>query len=246
MERTRKGGVCIIMRDWFVFDGVDCRDFGIYAYRRDLESATPRVYDQLAIPGLSGAVLIDGKRYNNGTVSYGCIIPERGPEHLRDFRDFLLSRTGYRRLEDTFHKDEFFQAVMVETFGATVDSTGTAAKFNLTFSRKPQRFLKAGEIEQTLTANGTIFNPTFQTSRPLIRVYGLGEVGIGGITVEIEGTGSYVDIDCEIMECYTGSTSRNADVSFSGLDYPVLHAGANGITIDGPSSVVITPRWFRL
>lgn len=234
------------MRDWFIYDGVDSRDFGIYAFRREQDSAPSRVYDQMAIPGLSGTVLIDGRRYNNGSVSYGCVIPERGEKHLEDFRDFVMSRTGYNRLEDTFHKDEFYQAAVLDGFNAEQDSTGQAVKFVMTFSRKPQRFLKSGEIEETFNTRGTIYNPTYQPSRPLIRAYGTGTLGIGGVTITISGTGSYVDIDCEIMECYQGATSRNADVELSGLDYPRLLPGSNGITMSGISSVIVTPRWYRL
>lgn len=233
------------MRDHFIFDGVDSRDFQIWAFERNTDDAPNRVYDQLNIPGKSGTVLIDGKRYGNGTISYSCVIYQHGEQNLDEFRNFLMSRTGYRRLEDTFHKDEFYQAVFLESFSPT--KSDGMVKFNLNFSRKPQRFLKAGELAETFDADGTIFNPTYHPSQPLIRVTGTGTLEVGGTSITISASSGYTDIDCEIMECFRDASSRNEYVSFSGNDFPILEPGANGVVLgSGITRVRITPRWYRL
>lgn len=90
-------------------------------------------------------------------------------------------------------------------------------------------------------------NPTMFPSKPLIRIYGNGTVDITGITITVTNVSSYVDVDCELMDCYEGSVNRNKDVSFSTYDFPVLSPGPNTVRIDsGPTSIVVTPRWFRV
>lgn len=90
-------------------------------------------------------------------------------------------------------------------------------------------------------------NPTMFPSEPLARVYGSGSFEMDGVTVTVDTDGEYTDIDCELMDCYEGSTNRNNAVTFSTYDFPKLQVGENSINIiDGISGIEITPRWWRL
>lgn len=85
-----------------------------------------------------------------------------------------------------------------------------------------------------------------QTAKPLIRVYGKGIVQIGKQTIEIlKAPTEYIDIDCDIQDCFEGTVNRNSYVSLT--DFPVLGPGSNGITLGtGITKVEITPRWWIL
>ena len=90
-------------------------------------------------------------------------------------------------------------------------------------------------------------NPTPFDSQPLIRIYGTGSVEINGITITVSSVGtSYTDIDCELMDCYEGSTNRNAYVSFSTYDFPVLVPGVTDVNVidNTITAVEIKPRWW--
>lgn len=90
-------------------------------------------------------------------------------------------------------------------------------------------------------------NPTPFDSQPLIRVYGTGSVEINGITITVSAVGtSYTDIDCELMDCYEGSVNRNAYVSFSTYDFPVLVPGVTDVNVidNTITAVEIKPRWW--
>lgn len=90
-------------------------------------------------------------------------------------------------------------------------------------------------------------NPTMFPSEPLIRAYGSGSFTMNSITVTISSCTSYVDIDCELMDCYEGATNRNNNVTFSTYDFPKLQPGLNPTTINsGISYLEITPRWWRV
>lgn len=104
-----------------------------------------------------------------------------------------------------------------------------------------------GYVEVEYLTSSQMANPTLFPSEPLIRVTGTGSFEMDGVTVTVTDCDEYVDIDCELMDCYEGTTNRNADVMFSTYDFPKLQPGENDITIlDGITHIEIWPRWWRL
>ena len=97
-----------------------------------------------------------------------------------------------------------------------------------------------------LTASGTISNPTLFEAKPLIRVYGTGKLEVGSETITIsKGATEYIDIDCDIQDCYEGSENRNGLVTLT--DFPTLASGDTGIKLgSGITKVEITPRWWTV
>lgn len=232
------------MRDFFTFGSIDSRDFNAYVFEADTFSGYPMQYDALAVPGKDGDVLTTQNRYPNVQHSYACVIPTDFNVYYPQLRAALLSQIGYARLSDSIHSDEFYLAYFKEDLVPEKWRDFSTGKFALTFTRKPQRYLRTGEQITTLTTAGSIFNPTAFASQPLLRIYGAGSVGVGSDTITISAADTYTDIDCEIMEAYKGTTSKNDKVTLSGNDYPKLMPGANGITLgNGISKVEITPRW---
>lgn len=99
-------------------------------------------------------------------------------------------------------------------------------------------------VSVTVTDAMTIENPTLFDAKPLLRVYGAGTLTLGGQTITISTADVYTDIDCEMMDCFKDTVSKNGNVSFSGYDFPVIPPGRNVITMDGVTQVDITPRWW--
>lgn len=90
-------------------------------------------------------------------------------------------------------------------------------------------------------------NPTEFAASPLIRTFGAGSFTMDGVTVTIANCDSYVDIDCDLMDCYEGSINRNKDVTFSTYDFPKLQPGDNQVTVNsGITLLQMTPRWWRV
>lgn len=235
------------MRNYLVFDGGDSRDFGVYISGQGTFSSPVRSYDIRSVPGRNGDLVGSEKRLENMEITYPAFIYRNFRENLRAFRGFLLSHVGYFRLEDTYHPDEYRMALYAGGMDPDVLNRNQAGQFEITFNVKPQRFLKMGEREVTLSATGDIYNPTAFDARPLLRIYGAGEVGIGSDTITISSADVYTDIDCDIMECFKGTANRNAYVSLSGNDFPTLKPGQNNISLgSGISRVVITPRWWEV
>lgn len=102
----------------------------------------------------------------------------------------------------------------------------------------------------TQVTSATLTNPSAMPSRPLIIATGPGTVTLGDqvVTVDVEA-GVTVYIDCEMMDAYSLSggqmVSENANVSFSGNDFPTLKAGDTGVTYT-TAGLEIVPRWWRV
>ena len=232
------------MRNWLTFDGVSTKDFGVYINGAGTYNAPARSREVVSVPGRNGDLIIDNGRYENTEVTYHAFIYRDFAVNVEGLRNLLLSRTGYKRIEDTYHPHEFRLGVYSGDFAADVVEWLEAGEFDLAFNCKPQRFLKSGEDPITLTASGSILNETMQNAKPLLRVYGTGTFTISGETMTISSANVYTDIDCDLMDAYKGTTNCNGNISGS---FPVLYPGDNAVTIGGGiSRIEITPRWWVL
>lgn len=455
------------MRNYFILNGVDSRDYGVYISGQGTFSAPQKAYTFYNVPGRNGAILGSENRLENINVSYEAFIYTDFDNNIAKFRTFLLSLNGYQRLSDSYHPDEYRYAVYQGPFEPKVTKMNDSGSFVITFSCKPQRYLLSGDtvyqwepnegqevsgtsltvyapkidtsvlnwayedhgitrtaqanrttrysfkslsdinvkidgttvytapmnahvtkatanlitgslsikasvtttpttgwtlyatnvfrvsvsgwsgvnaarrlettqgsiqvgeypvypnltnfnanvenygvcydsgylyckdiaystasdfmsnqagfsVDRTLTtaqtvlitpyvpsypddfmtvsglttyetwtmkyqASNTMANPTEFPSSPLIRAYGNGVFEMDGVRITITNASTYTDIDCDLMDCYEGTTNRNNDVSFSTYDFPKLRPGENAVSIvSGITLLEITPRWWRV
>ena len=237
------------MRDFFIFGTVDSREYNAYLFENDTFSGHPMTYDAAIIPGRNGDLLTTINRYANVPHVYSCIIATEFDKYYPQLRAALLAQIGYKRLEDSLHPDEFYDACFDSEIVPIKWRDFSMGKFILTFNRKPQRFLRLGESTLSYTSSGSIMNETEFNALPLLRIYGTGSLGINSNTITITEADSYTDIDCDIMEAYKDSAvnPKNDKVILSDNDYPKLIPGVNSITLGtGITRVDITPRWFTL
>ena len=236
------------MRHGFTFDGVNSSQFAVYISGEGTFDGTARDISQVEVPGRNGSLILDNGRYKNIDLTYPAYIVSNFADNFAALRSFLLSKTSYKELADDYHSDEFRLARYKGNISPKLFQYNKAGSFNIVFDCKPQRFLVSGKTVLTLTANGSVTNPTAFDALPLIRVYGSGQLGVGSDTVTIGSHSyTYIDIDCDTQDAFYGSTNCNGLITLSGDRFPVLHNGANGITLGtGITKVEITPRWWRL
>ncbi len=235
------------MTQHLFFDGVDLNDFGALPYMGNIYASAARDYTAVSVPGRNGALIIDRGGYGNIARRWNVVFS--GPEaagNAARLRSFLTTRTGYRRIEDTLHPEEFCVGCFHGGLDSAFEENIRYVQYELEFDCKPQRFLKSGEAVTVLTASGVIVNPEPTTARPLIRVYGSGTVTVGDTSFTVASSeNAYVDVDSEIEDAYCGAVNCNALVTLS--DFPTLPPGETEITPGtGITRVEITPRWWRL
>lgn len=237
-------------KHYIVFDGKNLADWGLHLSGTGVFNSPERDIDTVEVPGRDGDLSFDNGRFKNVSITYtGSIIGDDEYDFIRkmqSLRSYVSSRIGYKRLEDTYHPEEFRLAQFTEGFD--VDEVMLqGGEFDLEFDCKPQRFLKTGEETLVFTASGSFFNDTFFPAKPLIRVYGSGQFFIGdyGVTVTKPNNVDYVDVDSDMQDCYCEAQNCNSSVVLSLNKFPVLEPGENKLSIgSGITQINITPRWY--
>lgn len=178
-----------VMRNSITFGGVNSADFGIYISGEGVFDAPKRAVEMVSVPGRNGEIAIDQGHYENIEVVYPAFNYESTMddfvERLSDFRNAIVSQIGYQRLSDTFHPDEYRMALYTEGLEIAPIMYNTAAKFELKFNCKPQRFLTSGEEAVAVTNRQVVTNPTQYEAMPLLEVEGQGNVQIGEKKISI-------------------------------------------------------------
>lgn len=203
--------------------------------------APKRDYDSIAIPGRNGELTVDNGRYHNTDGYYQCFIQEGYKDKIGVVQDWL-STVGYHRLEDIMEPNVYRMARYTGMDEKKVKDNNIA-RFDLKFDLAPQKWLKSGEETVTLSANGTLHNPTRHNAQPKITLSGNGTLTINGNTVTIADNTGEIILDSEICRAYSGTTAK--DNLMTGA-FPELIPGENTVSFTGFSSVDIEPRWWTL
>ena len=236
------------MLNYFTFNGENSTDYGIGISGSGTYNKPPRRVEKMSIPGRNGDLFLEDGSYDNLEYTYPAYIVEGLPAKIDELAAFLLSTKGYQRLEDTYHPDHFRMGVYSSGIDVATGTLNDYGRFDIAFDVKPQKYLKSGEQTRTLNGNGTIINPTKFESKPLLRVYGTGVLGINSDSITITEADEYTDIDCDAEEAYKDdyASNKNGNIVLSGTNFPVLKPGTNSVSLDGITRVIITPRWWTL
>ena len=233
------------MVNYFCYNGKYSYEYGLIVSGIKTFGSPQRKVEVLHVAGRNGDILFDEGTYDNIYVSYDVYITDNFKTKARDIRGWLLSSGGYHRLTDSYNTSYYRQATYFNSLDYDViDHLMTQGQATITFYAMPQRFLTSGSSSTSFSTSGSITNPTQFPSRPLIRAYSTGSMTINGYTITISSINAYVDIDCDTMQCYKGTTNCNGNVTID--EYPVLKSGSNTITLTSVSSIDITPRWWTL
>lgn len=235
-------------KDFLVFDGLNSLDYGLILAGPETADATQRDETPEQIPGRSGDLLLDNGRYLNQTLKYNAAIVHDFEQCFAAWKTALLSRPGYRRLEDSIHPEEFRLASFTGPILPKTTPHNRAGEFELAFNCKPQHYLKIGERPVGLGASGAVMRNPGLPALPLIRVEGSGSgtLTIDGVTVTfLSGFKGPVLLDCETQNAYYGVENKNSMIS--AVPFPTLPSGECGVYwTGGVTTVEITPRWWTL
>ena len=171
---------------YFIFDGLDTRTLpGVTVVRGQTREVPAREFDVRAIPGRNGDMLIDGRKYPNIEITYHVMMRENVEATFRQLSGFLMSRTNYCKLADSWSADEYYMAYVSQPILPTVSRGEGEGAFEVVFNRKPQRFLTSGDTPAEITSGGLVYleNPTYFPARPQITLKAKG-TGSNAITIQ--------------------------------------------------------------
>lgn len=244
------------MRDFdsldFYLDGDSAFHNGIVLQSHIVFSEPKPRVETIPIAGRNGDLHRYDGSYDNITGEAECYVAGLGvhsgkvSDMVARTNAWLLNKAGYRRLETSYEPYIYRMARVVA--GAVLDARlNRVAPFSLLFDCKPQKYLLDGEQVTPIRVSGNkIYNPTIFESKPLLRVYGNGNgtITIGEHVVSLQSISEYVDIDCELMDAYKGTSSKNR---YMVGDFPTIAGGAVVVSWSGGvTGIDITPRWWML
>lgn len=235
-----------VVYEYLTFDGTSSRDFEVWISGNGTFDAPERDVESIEIPGRNGDLHIDNERFRNISITYPAFITKDFRHNFDAFKAYMLSKRGYKRLEDSYHPDYYRLASYKNALSPDMAPLNRAGSFDIVFDCDPRRFLKSGEIVYTSTPSSrisTMKNPTLYTAKPLLEVDQVGTITINGIRIIVSAAPTI--IDCDIEEAYYGAINRNGDITLMDGKFPSLVPGNN--TIDHTMSTLkITPRWWTI
>lgn len=255
-----------------IYNGQHSDLMGLLISGVDNYGAPERIVTEYQIPGANGTYVVDSGAYGNKTRVYNAAIyRERDMEgRMATIKRWLLPDGDYHRLEDSYAPDVYRMARC--TGGLSTEGIGPNLrniKFPITFSCRPEKFLKSGESPVTVSPIGAVTslaNPTGFPATPMLSirpesttdsiqiVFRRENTIYGTVTVTAPSTVRTILIDCETTEAWFDDApgeSANQLVEISGR--PVLNEDMTRVSRELPAplqssgaQISITPRWWRL
>ena len=243
-------------RGLLVYSGESLGDYGMVVAETPVFEMPTRKNKVYEVPGRNGAIIFQEDSWSDVTRSYKVWLAKDGfgdlTTKVHAFSAFLNSITGYQRLEDDFEPDVLRLAYYNGGNNITNDLL-QYGETTLTFTCRPERFLKAGESVIDVTGSGAylldLFNPTRFESKPLIKLFGSGKVKIslGTNLMNVDITSSYITLDSDTMNATKSSINMNDKVSGNYIKIP---SGSSQLAIMNNggtwSQMQITPRYFTI
>ena len=236
-----------IVDHYFIFDGKSSLDFSAIIDGNQTFTSAERDIEEFQIPGRNGNLTIDNGRFKAQRINYDGFIVKDFENNVEALRNFLTKDSQYHRLEDTIHPDEYRLAMYAGPFSPKVIFL-EAGSFTITFTARPERFLKSGEKEILVPAGGVrLYNPSFFTAKPIILVEsGAGAINVGEIIITLTANPGNTIIDCETEDAYRGSASMNQFIERTTGGFPALPPGETTASCDEGMVVHIIPRWWKI
>jgi len=230
----------------FVFNGVSSDAFNIRVTKYPDYDIPQRAVTKITVPGRNGDLIQDTGAYSNFRKEYDLYFNAK--QHgfhatARNVALWLCGVGGYARLEDSYDPDVFLLA-RVDNQQEISNWMNYMGRLTVDFDCKPQRYLKVGEEEMSLTSGEDIFN-AWMPCYPIFKLTGNGTLNVNGNTIGISNNlNKTIVIDCETQNAYTGAENRNGDIYVTG-EFPFLVSGENEITFNNSSCSMI-PNWWTL
>lgn len=146
--------------NYFIYNGHSSEEFNIKVEKWPNLEVPTRVVEKVSVPGRNGDLLLDTGAFSNVEMEYEIYFNAKKEgffEISKDILRWLLSSRGYLRLEDSYDPDIYRMALLADQ-ERLKDFMGYMGRTTVKFDCKPQRWLKSGEYEQTLTSGETINN----------------------------------------------------------------------------------------
>jgi predicted phage tail component-like protein len=229
----------------FNFNGKDSYlDFGIFITKRPTIPSPKRRVSYIDIPGRHSRLRYDEGTFEDITIAVECTIKDRENLLLKidNIKSWLFG-AGESDLIFSFQPDKKYIAQVVNAIDFEQIFKYTSM-FPILFNCKPFKYATLNSI-LTITESGSfITNPGSIESKPVITVYGTGNIAliINDLEIELSDIENKIILNCGIEDCYDDEFN-NLNSKMVG-EFPALIPGSNNIQWTGNvEKIEILPNW---
>lgn len=198
----------------FTFNGRSSDYYNVVVEKCPSYPVATRVVEHISIPGRSGDLIRDTGAYSNVDMVYSIYYNGKSTSFqdvTRNVAQWLNGSSGYCRLEDTYDPNVYRMAVM-SNYTEYRNFMNDFGRADVTFSCKPQRWLKSGETLQAvpLMAGTLYMENDYMDCYPIYAITENTSITIGGYELTVSNnSGKTIYIDSESEDCWSGSLTRN-------------------------------------
>ena len=218
----------------FTFNGISSDTYNIKVEKCPSYPVASRVVEHIAVPGRNGDLIRDTGAWSNVDMTYSVYYDGSASSFQtvsHSIASWLNGSFGYCRLEDTYDPDVYRMAVM-SNYTDYRNFLNKKGRADITFSCKPQRFLKSGESFTNLS--GTVSNP-YMDCFPIYEVGGNGSVTINGHTFTVSGNLNGITyVDSETGEAWSGNFEMRKQ------EFPIVSLSSNNSSVSVPFTLNTT------
>jgi len=163
--------------EWFKFDNIKSSDYGVWISGEATFNTPERDVTVVEVPGRNGTLTYDNGRWKNVQITYPCFMSGDFSKDFDAFKNAIMPKLGYLRLEDTYHPNGYRMGRLYGGIKPKPGPYNRSAQFDLTFDCWPQFFLLQDSdlfptSIQIIGSPYTLENiPLVSYSQPSVRVY---------------------------------------------------------------------------
>lgn len=229
------------MKDYFIWNGVDCRTYGIHVSEQPPITLPAERSTTTNVPGRPGSLTtLEGDDvYDDLLLTTTCFVADTS--RIQEFGRWLK---GGGTVTFANRLGGYYKARIVNQIPFERILRGNPhCSFSVNFRCFPFWYL-ANVPDVAITTQATLLNnPGSVYAEPVMTIYGNGDITlmIGQKFIELEGITGSVTIDSVLKEAYSGDTLMNEKMTG---EFPVFQPGSNAISWAGDvSRIVVTPNW---
>jgi predicted phage tail component-like protein len=212
-------------------------DFGIQIAKRPVIPSPTRKIEYVNVPGRDSNLRFDEGTFEDLTIAVECAFLKNTnlASAIDEVKEWLLL-AGENDLIFSFQATRKYKAQVVNR----IDFSQTLkyiSKFVIVFNCRPFKYtvLNPGII---ITANpGTIINPSAVPCRPVMKIFGSGDVNleINAVRIYLYNINEYLTIDSVLMDAYKDTALANNNMLG---EFPLFKTGENNISWIGEVSKI--------
>ena len=231
------------MEDFFIINNECSLDHGVVV--KELPSITipKKRVEEVTVLGRDGTLTVSDETYEPTTKICKVYYNGENPDELITF--LQDGKVLFSNFQDRFYNMQIVSEIPIDEIFKN-NEYGNWYEFNITFRCQPFRYSVDNEEIVISEKDTCIYNYASNYSKPIITIWGSGDINIliDEQQITLKGVEDYITIDSVKMRSYKDLENQNSKKIGN---FPIIKVGENNISWDGNiTKIAITPnyRWI--